>query len=797
MKKILSTIVWLSMLTLGWAQEPPASNILDVNNIQARFNASGALFTDFISGQFSANGQPSTINSSGFWIGGVDPAGNLKGAYQLDNANGNADFLPGLIDVDLPFNVIEFNKIWKVTKEEVLAHQAAYAVSVSMGIPLDPDLIPEAIKAWPGRGNPLFFDFNGFEIPNAPQGLAPFWDNDGDGIYNPIEGDYPILGLRGVEDPVVSDQMLWFVFNDIADISLESSCDLIEVEVQAQAFAFSCSENEALDNTIFVQFKPIFRGVESLDSLKMGVYANMNIGCPDDDYFGTIAALNTLYVYNSDAEDEACGDMDGFEDNPPVQAMTLMRGPFEEFGVLAEPDNLMGFRNDASDLGLPDICQEFYSYLTGSDLSQTPLGFDGAMYNGNPNNQDDLTELSAGNTPGDRRVMGAYEPIRYDPGAVNEVIVAYTFYQSEGDNLESVSKVYSNSWQFHQLLEDEFANPCAPMLCEECVWPGDTDRDEMVTNWDILPVGLAYNTLGTIRENASTTWMAQEAEDWPESLPDGTNYKHIDANGDGNIDLKDVLIISGNYALSNVPMGDIVTVPVGEDLYIQAPAGPYLEGQVIDLDIMLGSTENPIDDIYGLAFSLLYDHNLMYVSDVNFNGGWITSDSESIQIIKDRPSFGRLEIGVSRIDHLNANGSGSLGTVQITIKDDIMGLNNQIETALLFANLKAVDQDANLLDIKAEQLDMTLGEVVSTEHIAEQKRWFDLINNPAKEWLHIEIYETQIDQLEIRNAQGQVVWQKANPEQAVQIPVHQLSSGLYLVSIQKNGQMQTQKLIVQ
>ena len=38
---------------------------------------------------------------------------------------------------------------------------------------------------------------HGFDLPNTSQGLAGFWDADGDFAYDPLNGDYPIIEIRG------------------------------------------------------------------------------------------------------------------------------------------------------------------------------------------------------------------------------------------------------------------------------------------------------------------------------------------------------------------------------------------------------------------------------------------------------------------------------------------------------------------------------------------------------------------------------------------------------------------------
>src|SRR5437868_2298655 len=58
-------------------------DFLDINNIKARINSSGDLFTDmagFASFEVPKGSGKSTIFSSNLWIGGKDDAQNLKGA---------------------------------------------------------------------------------------------------------------------------------------------------------------------------------------------------------------------------------------------------------------------------------------------------------------------------------------------------------------------------------------------------------------------------------------------------------------------------------------------------------------------------------------------------------------------------------------------------------------------------------------------------------------------------------------------------------------------------------------------
>lgn len=49
--------------------------------------------------------------------------------------------------------------------------------------------VPQSIKFWPGKGNTELANI-GYDMN---QNLAPFFDYDLDGVYNPLKGDFPII----------------------------------------------------------------------------------------------------------------------------------------------------------------------------------------------------------------------------------------------------------------------------------------------------------------------------------------------------------------------------------------------------------------------------------------------------------------------------------------------------------------------------------------------------------------------------------------------------------------------------
>jgi hypothetical protein len=74
------------------------------------------------------------------------------------------------------------------------------------------------------------------------------------------------------------------------------------------------------------------------------------------------------------------------------------------------------------------------------------------------------------------------------------------------------------------------------------VWPGDTDNNGVVNEYDIIPIGIYWQKTGPARPNASLKWHAQAAIPWKP-----TSATYADANGDGIVNAKEILAVGKNW----------------------------------------------------------------------------------------------------------------------------------------------------------------------------------------------------------------------------------------------------------
>ncbi|HMN88850.1 MAG TPA: hypothetical protein PKE68_02440 [Saprospiraceae bacterium] len=430
-----------------------------VNNVRARLLTGGDVWWDGSDGRYVVPkvppGQPevSSIFAGAVWLGGVDPAGNLKlAAKTYGRSRNRSDFFTGPLNPETgktnQAECARWDRFFVVSGQNIRQHIRNFQQAKVEGIPYDPDLIPNDVKGWPSRGNPYFFEVYQFDLPNTPQALAGFWDEDGDGLYDPTQGDFPIVEIRGCffstpEEQPIPDEMIFWIYNDAGNIHSESQGDPIQMEVQVQAFAYAT--NDEINDMTFQRYKLINRAIESIDSTFFSMWVDADLGCYTDDYVGCDVSRSLAYVYNQDALDGQVGctcpgGVNTYCDKIPILGVDYFRGPLNEFGDEIGMSSFTYYNNGGvaptppAGTTDPGNALEFYRYLSGSWRDGSPFTFGGDAYQQPtfpikyafteaPDNPSGWSMCSQGLPPGDRRTIQASGPFRLDPGAINELII--------------------------------------------------------------------------------------------------------------------------------------------------------------------------------------------------------------------------------------------------------------------------------------------------------------------------------------------------------------------------------------
>ncbi len=396
---------------------------LDLNNVRTTILNGGDVWWNLQNAKYEipkvepGNTPKHSLFSGALWIGGVT-LGNLRIAAQTYRQSGN-DYYPGALATDGSASITAdrckfYDKIWKITLAEI----EAFAIDTqNWANPID------AIATWPGTGAEGF---------SEAQFLAPYFDADSNGVYEPAAGDFPTFDQDELSN--IPDMMLYTIYNDKGNIHSESEGLPLGLELHTQSFAFSTSDE--INNMTFYRTTIYNRSSDIIDSCVFGQWVDADLGNYADDYVECDVQRNLGICYNGDDNDEG---ILGYGLNPPSIGVNFFEGPKKIVGADTIEIGLTKFvyyNNDFSITGNPQRPEHYWNYLNGrwKDGLSITYGGNGRggtdtasfMFPGlsDPAGRENWTERTAGNTPQDRRFLQVSGPFSLLPGSKNEVTVA-------------------------------------------------------------------------------------------------------------------------------------------------------------------------------------------------------------------------------------------------------------------------------------------------------------------------------------------------------------------------------------
>jgi hypothetical protein len=336
---------------------------LDVNNVRARIHTGGDMWWNLDTGGGGGKGlyfvpgntQKTSMFSAALWIGGLDVNGQLKLAAQRYRQVG-IDYWPGplsLVDASIDEETCsEYDRMFRMTRP-MIDDYLAWWYSSNRAEEFPNYSIPDEILNWPAHGD---------VAKGQSYYLAPFYDNDGDGNYDPTQGDYPYYDIENAlcrtqvptmdaqyyypNDPnnwkygiladqvIKGDQTLWWVFNDKGNIHTETKGAAIGMEIRAQAFAFAT--NDEINNMSFYSYEIINRSTFSLTQTYFSQWVDSELGYAWDDYVGCDIDRGLGYCYNGYPID-GTGEIEAYGEQPPAVGVDFFQGPYMDPDFIDNP----------------------------------------------------------------------------------------------------------------------------------------------------------------------------------------------------------------------------------------------------------------------------------------------------------------------------------------------------------------------------------------------------------------------------------------------------------------------------
>lgn len=388
-----------------------ANVYLDVNDISAGFYPGGIMFGKFQGGQLTFPGfevpkgsGKNSIFVSSFWLSGLDSANNLCGVATRFDQEHDWSSGPIATTYNKAFDSI-YNRIFTVSLFEINYHRTNYTSS-SYNMPAD-------IKLWPGNGRTA----NGESFR-----LAPFVDLNRNGLYEPSIGDYP---------DICGDQAAFFMMNDKAQLSTESGCSKMGVELKVLAYAFA-SNDTAIDNTVFLKVAITNRSAKNYSDVYFSNFIDPDLGCLSNDRVGCDTLTNSCYAYNEPVNDLLClVGVPGYGTLGVAQGMTVLNHKLDGF--------VYGINSTSSPFGDPTNCNGYRNVQKSLLLNGNPVTYGGTgsigtiatkyCFPGNPANASEWSEVNqqvgATIAPGDRRMIANLYLDQLPAGSTQTVDLAY------------------------------------------------------------------------------------------------------------------------------------------------------------------------------------------------------------------------------------------------------------------------------------------------------------------------------------------------------------------------------------
>ncbi|MEO6882441.1 MAG: T9SS type A sorting domain-containing protein [Bacteroidia bacterium] len=443
MKKI--TFLLALFASFSFSAEAQTSATIDTNIVAATLDYHLGFFENpnyhpgFI---VPKNSGLSTILASNIWIGGLDASHQLHLAAETYSYYSNQrDFGSGPIanNYTSAAYLSRYDNVWKMDKSTVDYHKAHWS---------DPGyVVPLSIANWPGNGNAA----NG-----EAHLLAPYFDYNGNGIYDPQNGDYPLI--RG-------DQAVFFIWND-ADSAHATGGLPLGIEIHAMFYEMNCSIDSALLQTVFASFQIYNRSVNNYDSTYVGVFTDQDIGCSDDDFEGCDSTLNMYYAYNGEAIDQNCPSPElPYGAHPPAEATVFLNQKMSSF---------IYYNNDFTSIGNPLVAMDYYNYMQSKWKDSTHVVYGGNghyssdtlcnyVFPGNPSDTSAWSETTNGDPAGDRRGIGSTGPFAFPAGTEKNIDIAYVFGRNytSADSIGNLASVTTLKQNVQQIINDyNNGSPC-------------------------------------------------------------------------------------------------------------------------------------------------------------------------------------------------------------------------------------------------------------------------------------------------------------------------------------------------
>lgn len=332
-------------------------------------------------------------------------------------------------------------------------------------------------------------------------------------------------------------------------------------------------------------------------------------------------------------------------------------------------------------------------------------------------------------------------------------------------------------------------NVNSPDVCTatDCVWPGDANQDGRVDISDIFPIGDNIGQYGSKRPNTvNNGWYPQNANNWRRLSPGIADPKYADTNGDGIVSIADTTAILKHYGKAKSLYPEKTAEESKIQTFLLSGVSSVRSGDMIEILILLGSSDYPAIDTRGLSFAVDYnqkvDENSLTVDFGRFN--WL-SRYDAFLTASKIPKKGTVDAAIVRSRDRGASGHGEVGKIRAIVVDDVSGFHegDKPSVRVKLRDVNLVDGKGRLIAVKGSEIVIPLEIGNKNEPLKEAD--VKMFPNPTSDFaeFYLNGYNT-IQSIRILDLRGREVKRLMNVNsRQTRINMDDLTNGLYLAEV--------------
>ncbi|MEZ4886245.1 MAG: choice-of-anchor L domain-containing protein [Chitinophagales bacterium] len=342
-------------------------------------------------------------------------------------------------------------------------------------------------------------------------------------------------------------------------------------------------------------------------------------------------------------------------------------------------------------------------------------------------------------------------------------------------------------------------------VAEDCVYPGDADDNGKVNMFDLFAIGQHFGKSGFARNTISNKWQGFGVYDWSETQANGKNIKYIDCNGDGEIGFKDTVALVYNFDLHQKSGGFTKGVLGDPELQFIPNFEVIGAGKTLELEVWIGSDENPVSDLYAIAFETFFDTHLIDGNAISMDykgSGLGTVGVDLLTTSWVNEVSGRINVSMSKIGGQGITGKIYLLTIRMKTQD-IIGSENFSFNITDFGATHS-DEEEILVNVDNTPTIEVNPEIVGIEALSAALP-YQLYPSFTQDgfYLNYTLQKNPSIQVTLFDLSGQqlgIVWQRKESslgsfQQYIDLKERNLAAGVYLIEVQIEGRTYREKIV--